>query len=513
MLNFGVQANEIVEDLRMIGDVTGGNAEKMHLLSLAFSQSAATGRLMGQDLLQMVNSGFNPLKEISDKTGISMTDLKKRMESGGISFAAVREAFRSATGEGGRFNGMLIEQGNTFAGRMAKMRDQFEMTMLQIGSELTPILKKGADMATYLMQAFSSLGSVGAQSSIKIAAFAATFATVVNIIPKVIAGFRAVASAMALTQAAAGPAGIASLAIGLAAAAGAMVVLDSQFNTLNQSIEKASASTKNATEAKHAIADAQRRINGALNDGVVVQTQFNSKQAEALRLTHANATAQFANAKQAENEAREQYKAVIEAIDAKRKGQREQIVRNSGISGVFGLTNHFAQDEFDSQAEKARAAAYDKHKSKIDALAEASSRYKNQVQQLGEAIESNADLWKEYADDTRLDFVSPLNALRDILKRLAEEVKQGGLELSVFDQAAQQAINNTRAKIETPREPLQFAGIVRGSQDDVQTAFRFQNMVHDFRGDKLDKVHFVLEEIKREIIFNGKVATQPKSDA
>ena len=76
-----------------------GNAERFQRLALAFSQVSAAGKLQGQDLLQMVNAGFNPLQEISKKTGESMLELKERMSDGRISLKEVEEAMKSATSE------------------------------------------------------------------------------------------------------------------------------------------------------------------------------------------------------------------------------------------------------------------------------------------------------------------------------------------------------------------------------------------------------------------------------
>jgi tape measure domain-containing protein len=107
MLSFGVIQKKIIPSIKMIGDIAGGNAERFEMLSLAFAQSQAAGKLMGQDLLQMVNAGFNPLQEISRKTGVSISVLRKQIEEGAISSKMVEDAFRSATSEGGRFNGMM----------------------------------------------------------------------------------------------------------------------------------------------------------------------------------------------------------------------------------------------------------------------------------------------------------------------------------------------------------------------------------------------------------------------
>ncbi len=84
LLGFGEATENIIDDLKMLGDISGGNKERMDALTLAFSQMGATGRLMGQDLLQMVNAGFNPLQTISDKTGKSMSVLKEEMGEGKI---------------------------------------------------------------------------------------------------------------------------------------------------------------------------------------------------------------------------------------------------------------------------------------------------------------------------------------------------------------------------------------------------------------------------------------------
>jgi|688.fasta_scaffold119543_3 tape measure domain-containing protein len=103
MLAFGTSLDDVTPSLRMLGDVSMGNSERFGSLALAFAQTTAAGRLMGQEVLQFVNAGFNPLEQISRDTGRSMQDLKKDMEDGKISVSMVKNAFVSATSEGGRF--------------------------------------------------------------------------------------------------------------------------------------------------------------------------------------------------------------------------------------------------------------------------------------------------------------------------------------------------------------------------------------------------------------------------
>jgi tape measure domain-containing protein len=129
MLNFGVPAKDVMNNLKMMGDVAMGNQDKLKSISLAFGQIMSTGRLMGQDLLQLINAGFNPLQTISEQTGRSMADLKKDMENGAISAEMVTEAFKVATSEGGRFYGAMDKGSKTFNGQMSTLKDTVNITL------------------------------------------------------------------------------------------------------------------------------------------------------------------------------------------------------------------------------------------------------------------------------------------------------------------------------------------------------------------------------------------------
>ncbi len=136
LLNYGVAADSVMPVLGMIGDIASGDAQKLHGLAVAFGQSSATGRLMGQDLNQMINAGFNPLQEISKRTGESMAALKTRMEAGGVSTGEVTQAFQDATSEGGRFYGMMDKQSGTTLGLFSSLKDNVGLALADIAAAL-----------------------------------------------------------------------------------------------------------------------------------------------------------------------------------------------------------------------------------------------------------------------------------------------------------------------------------------------------------------------------------------
>jgi tape measure domain-containing protein len=138
MLNFGVAGEEVVPILSMITDIAAGDAQKLEGMTRAFGQMSGAGRLMGQDLNQMINAGFSPLQEISNRTGESMAMLKKRMEDGQISVDEVKQAFVDATSAGGRFAGMNDRMSQTTAGQYAKLKSEVEMLAIAMGTTLLP---------------------------------------------------------------------------------------------------------------------------------------------------------------------------------------------------------------------------------------------------------------------------------------------------------------------------------------------------------------------------------------
>lgn len=126
LLAFGVQAEDVIPTLKLLGDVSSGTGKDLSEMAVIFGQIRSTGRLMGQDLLQLINAGFNPLQIISKETGRSMRDLKKDMENGLISFQMVEDAFKSATSEGGLFFNLMEKQSKSIGGMLSTIEGNID---------------------------------------------------------------------------------------------------------------------------------------------------------------------------------------------------------------------------------------------------------------------------------------------------------------------------------------------------------------------------------------------------
>lgn len=197
LLSFGIDVEDIMPDLQMLGDISLGNQERFKGLALVFAQVASAGKLSGQDLLQFINQGFNPLQVIAEKTGKSMSDLKEEMSDGKITYEMVAEAMKVATSEGGKFFQGMEVASQTLNGQWSTLKDD---TMSLIGDAFMPfsdILKNSVmpalqGMVEQMSDAFSNPDIQNSISNIAtgLGDFAVKIGDLIsNWLPKLIEGF------------------------------------------------------------------------------------------------------------------------------------------------------------------------------------------------------------------------------------------------------------------------------------------------------------------------------------
>ena len=160
MLGFNIQAEDTIKYLKAISDISMGESGKFNSLTLAFSQMSAAGKLMGQDLNQMINAGFNPLQQISEKTGKSIATLKDEMSKGAVSAEMVQQAFIDATSAGGKFYNMSENASKTINGQLSMMQDAREAVFNELGTKSEGVIMKGNQVTTSLIENYETVGKV-----------------------------------------------------------------------------------------------------------------------------------------------------------------------------------------------------------------------------------------------------------------------------------------------------------------------------------------------------------------
>ena len=123
LLQFGIAADDTTGVLQRLGDISLGNAEKLQTLTRAYGKMSSAQKVTLENVNMMIDAGFNPLNQICDATGESMSDLYKRISDGKVSFSELEAAVEAATSQGGQFYNGMLEASQTFRGRLSTLQD------------------------------------------------------------------------------------------------------------------------------------------------------------------------------------------------------------------------------------------------------------------------------------------------------------------------------------------------------------------------------------------------------
>lgn len=123
LLQFGIAADDTTGVLKQLGDISLGNADKLQTLVRAYGKMSSAQKVTLENVNMMIDAGFNPLNQICDATGESMSALYKRISDGKVSFNELEAAVAAATSEGGQFYNGMLEASQTFNGRLSTLKD------------------------------------------------------------------------------------------------------------------------------------------------------------------------------------------------------------------------------------------------------------------------------------------------------------------------------------------------------------------------------------------------------
>lgn len=145
MMSFGIDSTKTKDMLKAISDIAGGNQQSFNSLVLAFSQATSLGKLQGQDKLQMIGAGFNPLtqiaKDLTELRGVEVTvaEVDEMMSKGQISADMLADAFKNATAEGGTYFGATAEQMQGLNGMIKTIQSSTSDMFATLYEQLTPL--------------------------------------------------------------------------------------------------------------------------------------------------------------------------------------------------------------------------------------------------------------------------------------------------------------------------------------------------------------------------------------
>lgn len=166
LMNYGLTADEAMDKMMMLGDISQGSADKMSRIAMAYGQMSSAGKVQLEDVKQMIEAGFNPLQEISESTGESMESLYDRISKGTLSVDEITASMERATSEGGKYYQSMQKQSQTFSGMISTLKDNAQQLLGDVvqpisDSMVSTLLPAAIDAIDQMAKAFEAEGTDG----------------------------------------------------------------------------------------------------------------------------------------------------------------------------------------------------------------------------------------------------------------------------------------------------------------------------------------------------------------
>ena len=145
LLAYGIEAGNVIETMKILGDVAAGVGSPVGDLAYLFGTLKAQGQAMMVDMRQFANRGIPIWEEMAKVMGVTVEETRAMVTAGKIGFPQVEQAFINMSSEGGKFYNLMEKQSATFGGVMSNSIDilgQFSRELL--GMEKTGDIVKGS---------------------------------------------------------------------------------------------------------------------------------------------------------------------------------------------------------------------------------------------------------------------------------------------------------------------------------------------------------------------------------
>lgn len=163
---FSVPYKELYETTKMLADLSAGLGVGMDRLILAYGQVRSAAVLRGQELRQFTEAGIPIVEELRKKLSeangelVTTGEVFEYISARKVPFEMVRDIIVEMTSEGGKFYKMQEKQAETLAGKIANLKDKFQIMNAEIGTKGDKILKGAVDVTSSLMANYEQVGRV-----------------------------------------------------------------------------------------------------------------------------------------------------------------------------------------------------------------------------------------------------------------------------------------------------------------------------------------------------------------
>lgn len=181
LLAYGSSADNVVNELSMLGDVASGLQIPIGQLIYLYGTLRTQGRAMTVDIRQFAGRGIPIYEELAKVLGVSKDQVGELVKEGKVGFKEVEQAFKNMTSEGGKFANLMESSAGTWPQRLSNIEDTLFQKMNEFGNKYKDVFEFGIGTAEDLVESLDDVlsvmgGLIAAYGSYKAALIAAAVA-------------------------------------------------------------------------------------------------------------------------------------------------------------------------------------------------------------------------------------------------------------------------------------------------------------------------------------------------
>lgn len=160
---FQIPYEELYDTTKRLADVSAGLGVDMGRIILAYGQVRSAAFLRGQEVRQFTEAGIPLLDELAKKFSqlenrvVSVGEVFDKISNREVPFEMVKEVFTDLTNEGGKFYNMQAKLSDSLSGKLAKLKDAYQIMLADIAQANNDLLGGGVDMVRVLISNWNGL--------------------------------------------------------------------------------------------------------------------------------------------------------------------------------------------------------------------------------------------------------------------------------------------------------------------------------------------------------------------
>lgn len=152
LLAYGFQAEEVIQSLKMMGDVASGISQPIGDLVYLYGTLHTQGVAQLMDIRQLAGRGIPVYEELAKVFKVSTSEVNNLVSAGKVGFPEIQKIFSNMTSEGGKFYNLTEKNAASLTGLISNLGDTWEQILNKEGEKSEGMFADGIKIASGVLE-------------------------------------------------------------------------------------------------------------------------------------------------------------------------------------------------------------------------------------------------------------------------------------------------------------------------------------------------------------------------